>query len=408
MRKYKVPKGTSDYLPDACYLKNAVEEKILGVFKSSGYERIETPSIEYHDVFSYNDVFPLENAFKMSDTDGSLIILRPDITMPLARIVSTKMNPILPLKLCYLGNSFSLLEREARYREFTQAGLELIGEGEYLADAEIIILAIESLKAVGLDDFLIEVGNTEFFRGLIEECGLDGRADELIKNVDKKDNYSILEILKKAGTSSESTAELPTLFGDDAIARARKLIEFGGRKAFGEGGKAERAAENGQKKSAADRSVKALDELERLLGILKDLGYEKYISVDLGLINSMNFYTGTVFQGISRHFGAAILSGGRYDKLYTVQESNQNIPATGFAIGIKNLLTALERSGKTDKKPALDYVVGGSERLAAEAFAKKAELIAAGYTVSYTFISDREKLKEYAKSVGAKNVIYIE
>jgi histidyl-tRNA synthetase len=122
----------------------------------------------------------------------------------------------------------------------------------------------------------------------------------------------------------------------------------------------------------------------------------------------MNFYTGTGFQGISRHYGAAILSGGRYDKLYTLQGSEQNIHATGFAVGIKNLLTALERSGKTDKKPALDYVVGGRKERAAEAFMKKAELIAAGYTASYTFISDREKLKKYAESVGAKNAVYIE
>jgi ATP phosphoribosyltransferase regulatory subunit len=369
--------------------------------------------------------------------------------MPLARIVSTKMNPVLPLKLCYLGNSFSLSEREERYREFTQAGLELIGEGSYLADAEIIILAIESLKAVGLDDFLIEVGNTEFFRGLIEEFGLnESDEDELIKNVDKKNNYSIAEILKKAGASASAAAELPALFGDDAIERARKLIEFGGvyaakgekidgkDAACGENGKGECAAKNGRKMSANERnarkliefggenevfsaknkrkglenkrSARALDELERLFGILKNLGYGKYVSVDLGLINSMNFYTGTVFQGISRHFGAAILSGGRYDKLYTSQGSDKNIPATGFAVGIKNLLTALERSGKSGEKPAVDYVVGGREGAAAEAFAKKAELIAAGYTASYTFISDREKLKEYAEKIGAKNVIFIE
>ncbi|MDR2090322.1 MAG: ATP phosphoribosyltransferase regulatory subunit [Clostridiales bacterium] len=387
MQKYKVPKGMLDYPPDACYVKNAVEEKILGVFKSNGYERVETPGIEYHNVFSYNDVFPLEGAFKMSDTDGSLIILRPDMTMPLARLVSTKMNPVLPLKLCYIGNSFSLLEREARYREFTQAGLELIGEGSYLADAEAVILAVESLKAAGLDDFLIELGNTEFFRGLIEECGLGKREEEeLIKNVDKKNNYSITETLKKAGASKELTAaaaEFPTLFGEGAIKRAFGL-------------------------TANKRSGRALDELEKLFGLLTALGYEKYVSVDLGLMNSMNFYTGTVFQGISRYFGAAILSGGRYDKLYTLQGSSQNIPATGFAIGIKNLLTALERSGKTYKKPVIDYVIGGHKRLAGKAFERAAELTRAGYTASCTFITDEKKLKEYAENAGAKNIIFID
>ncbi|MDR1905780.1 MAG: ATP phosphoribosyltransferase regulatory subunit, partial [Clostridiales bacterium] len=110
MLKYRVPKGMCDYLPDECYEKNHAENDILSVFEANGYERIETPSIEYHNVFYYNDVFPIEKAFKMTDTDGSLIILRPDITMPLARLVSTKMQYSLPLKLCYLGNSFSLIE----------------------------------------------------------------------------------------------------------------------------------------------------------------------------------------------------------------------------------------------------------------------------------------------------------
>ncbi|MDR2046326.1 MAG: ATP phosphoribosyltransferase regulatory subunit [Clostridiales bacterium] len=387
MQKYKIPGGMCDYLPDECYMKNLVEDKILAVFKSDGYERIETPSVEYHGVFAYNGVFPIENAFKTTDTDGNLLILRPDITMPLSRIVSTKMNPVFPLKLCYLGNSFSLLADEYRYREFTQAGLELIGEKSYLADAEVIILAIEALKAAGLDDFLIELGNTEFLRGLIYECGLDERGEaELIKSVGKKNNFAITEILGRAGVSAELSAvitELPTLFGEDAAEKARRLT------------------------AGNKRSGDALDELERIYGLLAALGYEKYISIDLGLLNSMNFYTGTVFKGISLHFGAAILSGGRYDDLFT-DKGGAAIPATGFAVGIKNLLTALAGNGKILSKPPCDCVIGGRREHAVEAFKKKTELKARGFTVSYTFIDDEIKLKKYADAVGAKRSVFID
>jgi ATP phosphoribosyltransferase regulatory subunit len=375
-----------DYLPEECYIKNIIEEKILKVFKSSGYDRIETPSIEYHNVFDYNDVFPIEKAFKLTDTDGSLIILRPDITMPLSRIVSTKMQPSLPLKLSYLGNSFSMLADDYRYREFTQAGLELIGEKSYTADAEVIILAIEALKASGLDDFLIEIGNTEFFRGLIKECRLDKKdEEELIKNVDKKNNFAITEVLKNSGVDislTDAITELPTLFGEDAIERAYKLVKN-------------------------KKSVDALDELVRIYTLLKSLGYDKYLSIDLSLLNSMNFYTGTIFKGLSRHFGAHILSGGRYNNLFTLQGTG-NIPATGFAVGIKNLLTALTASGNTATKPSCDYVIGAKKKYIADAFRLKERLIKEGYTVNYTFIEEEEELKKFAAAVKAHKCIFIE
>ncbi|MDR1940244.1 MAG: ATP phosphoribosyltransferase regulatory subunit [Clostridiales bacterium] len=385
MKKYKIPAGTSDYLPGECYIKNLTEDRILSVFKSNGYERIETPSIEYDNVFSGVDDFMLDEAFKMTDTDGSLIILRPDMTMPLARIAATKNLGEPPLKLCYLGNSFTLLSDGYRCREFTQAGLELIGEGSYLADAEVIAVAIDALRAAGLDDFLIEVGNVGFFRGLIEECGLDEKSrDELIKNVDRKNNFAIYETLKKAGTPQrlvDTVSQLPTLFGDDAFDRAKKLI--------------------GNKKSLG-----ALDELQNAVGLLERLGYGRYISVDLGLLKSPAFYTGTIFKGISRHFGAPILSGGRYDKLFPSADGSAT-PATGFAVGIKNLVTALSASGKTQKKPTCDCVLGAAGGDAEKAFLLKRELIAKGYTVSYVFIESETELRKYAERVGAKKAVFV-
>ena len=387
MKNFKLPIGTCDYLPGECGLKNAAEESILGVFKKNGYDRIETPSIEYADVFDFNRGFPEENSFKLTDTDGSLLVLRPDLTMPLKRIVATKLkDSVFPLKLCYLGNSFNLFSNEYRYREFTQAGLELIGEASYLADAEAVILAIEALKEAGLSGFLIEIGNTEFFKGILEECRLsESEEASLTRAVDRKNNPIIEEILKRAGVSDSLISVVTAL-----------STLFGGREAID---KAYKTAKN-------KRSLSALEELKKLYGLLDSLGYGEYISVDLGLLNRADFYTGTVFKGLSGHFGAPILAGGRYDRLYTAAGSGF-VPATGFAIGIKNLITALTRSGNTLKKRAADYVIGCGNDSVKEAFEKKAELTAQGYTVSFTFIKNLAKLKRYAESVGAGKALFI-
>ncbi|MDR3293619.1 MAG: ATP phosphoribosyltransferase regulatory subunit [Clostridiales bacterium] len=383
--KYKMPKGVCDYLPDECYAKNTTEEQLLNVFRQNGYERIETPCIEYADVFTEHGLFPIETAFKMTDTDGSLILLRPDITMPLSRIVSTKITPVLPLKLCYLGDSFSLLAEDNRYREFTQAGLELIGSNSYLADAEVVALAIEGLRAAGLQDFLIELGSTEILRGLIEECCLDEKdEEELIRSVDKKNHFAITEILNAKGVSralSNAVTELLTLFGDDALKEAYRLVK--------------------PKKSRI-----ALDRLSEVYDALRALGYEKYLSIDPGLLNSMNFYTGIVFKGISRHFGAPILSGGRYDNLFT-DKNKSAIPATGFAVGVQNLLTALTRSGNVAERASVDYVIGAKKEQAERAVRLKDRLIRDGFRASYTFIEDEAKLKEYAEKVKAKNIVFV-
>ncbi|MDR1906057.1 MAG: ATP phosphoribosyltransferase regulatory subunit, partial [Clostridiales bacterium] len=278
-------------------------------------------------------------------------------------------------------------EDDYRYREFTQAGLELIGEKSYLADAEVIMLAVDALKAAGLTDFLIEVGNTEFFRGLIEECGLLKRdEEELIRNVDKKNNLAITETLKNAGTVKsliDVITKLPTLFGDDAVKDAYGLVK--------------------NKKSLA-----ALDEIGKLCDILRSSGYEKYVSVDLSLLNNMNFYTGTIFKGITSHFGAPILSGGRYNNLFTSAKGGEAIPATGFAVGIKNLLTALKASGQTVKKPPCDYVIGAKKKYAEKAFETKKKLTEQGFIVNYTFIDDENKLAKYAKETAARNIIFID
>lgn len=169
--KLHTPIGLSDILPEECEKKKEVENIINDVFISMGYKEIETPAFEYYDVFAGGSgQISQENMFKFFDEKGRILTLRPDITTSIARVCATKLHEEnLPMRLCYTGNVFRAEKTEGvRQREFTQSGIELLGSDTPNADAEVIAAAIESLLAVGISDFRVEIGQVAFFNGLVE------------------------------------------------------------------------------------------------------------------------------------------------------------------------------------------------------------------------------------------------
>ena len=174
-----LPYGVQDYLPDECYHKNLAERRICNTFSSFGYERIETPALEYSDL--YAGVVPMERMFKLTDNDGGLLVLRPDTTLQVCRMAA-KMRFSGVKKLYYTENSFEYLPNvyTSRTREFAQAGVELLGESGADGDVEVITLAIEAFLSTGLKDFLIEIGDVRFFKCIMRGCGLD-EADARLK-----------------------------------------------------------------------------------------------------------------------------------------------------------------------------------------------------------------------------------
>ena len=150
IKKFKLPSGIQDHLPLDCYSRRVVENKLLDCFKYYGYSEIQTPVLERYELFDSGvGRVELNKLFKVTDVDGDLLVLRPDITMPISRIVCTKLSEG-SKRLCYLGKSFSALENEGKLREFTQAGVEIMGTQGNDVDIEIVMLAIKSLIAVGI------------------------------------------------------------------------------------------------------------------------------------------------------------------------------------------------------------------------------------------------------------------
>ena len=382
------PEGVQDILFEECFLKKELEERMRKLFRSFGYFEVETPTFEFYDTFSAGaDLTPQETMFKFFDQQGRIMVLRPEMTIPVARIAATKYKDLrLPIRFSYIGNAFRFNEMGGgKQKEFTQAGVEILGTGSPEADAEVMATAVSALKAAGIENFQIDVGQVEFFKGLMEETGLSEQDVEQMRAlIDSKDFLGIEELVGRHDISpdlKELILKLPHMFGSvDAIDMA-------------------------EKRTTNKRSLEALKNLRRVLGILADYGFEKYVSIDLGMVQSLNYYTGIIFRGFTHGVGFPVLSGGRYDGL--VGKFGRECPATGFSLGINMVMMALERQKAPIRRPEVDTLVccdAGSRKTAFEVCGL---LRGQGLAVEMDVACGRlDEAKEYAAARGIGGIIY--
>jgi ATP phosphoribosyltransferase regulatory subunit len=323
----QLPKGAKIYLPEEAARKRFVEERLLRVFTAWGYREVVTPSFEYFDVLSIGTDLELqEKMFKLIDREtGRLLGLRADVTPQIARIVATRLRDApRPLRLAYLANVFRYDEPQVgRYREFYQAGVELVGLEKPEADAEMIAMTVEGLRALGLTRFQIDVGHAEFVRGLLDEIKVEAAQTRELQHAIARKDASAVERLVAAIAPTAHVADallaLPTLVGRaDALARAARLAR---------NARSERALEN-------------LTEVYRLVGVY---GLAESVIVDLGEVRGFDYYSGLHFEAYVAGLGASIGAGGRYDGM--LGRFGYDCPATGFAFEIGRVLLAMESQG---------------------------------------------------------------
>lgn len=355
MTYFKLPSGVQDLLPEECYNLNIIKRKLERKFTLAGCKFVSSAAIEYYDTFArIKNSIPQEKMFKMTDSDGKLLVLRPDMTLAAARIAATKLKNT-NVKLCYVSDvwKFSAAAGASR-REFLQAGVESFGVSSPLSDAQMIAFSIECLKETGIKEFIVDIGHVGFFKGLLSASMLtEEETEEIRKGVNAKDGIGVQMILKNSKAerrAADAIMALPTLFGgEEVFARAEKFTD------------------NAQ-------ALNALAHLKKVYDLLKSFGLEKYISVDLGTVKSLAYYSGVVFTGYAKNFGSDILSGGRYDNL--ADEFGKHIPAVGFAMGLKRALMALERQGDLARQGEPDvllYCEEGAEAVAYSAYRKMTE-----------------------------------
>ncbi len=317
--KLHTPNGVNDVLPQECAHKKEIENTIWTVFASFGYKEVETPSFEYYDCYSgERGQITQEKLYKFFDEQGRILALRPDFTTSIARMAATKAaGEISPARYMYTGSVFRAEHTEGvRNREITQSGIELIGSYSAKADAEVIAAAMEAATALGIEEFSMEIGQVGFFNGLVEQLGLDSDTTEKLReSIDSKNSPSIKAIVKDldiAEDIKQLMIDLPYLFGDSDII--------------------DRADVKGLNKT----SKAALENLREIYELLTLYGFEKYISLDLGMLQSIDYYTGSIFKCYTRGVGFPIAAGGRYDSL--MGGFGEAKGAVGCAIGINRIM----------------------------------------------------------------------
>jgi ATP phosphoribosyltransferase regulatory subunit len=335
----QLPKGTRIYLPDEAARKRHAESRLFEVFGRWGYREIITPTFEFFDTLATGtDPAVQENMFKMVDREtGRMLALRADITPQIARVVATRLrDEPTPIRLCYVTNIFRYDEPQlAHYREFYQAGVELLGLDQPEAEVEIVAMAVEGLRALGLSRYQIDLGHPDFFRGLMEELKADGaRQHEVRAALARKDVSALERLVAELAPPAhvgDALLALPTLFG-----RAEVL---------------ERAA--GLARNArSERALANLSEAHRLLGIY---GLADAVLLDLGEVRGFDYYSGIFFEAYVADFGAAVAAGGRYDHM--LARFGYDCPAVGFAFDVARLLSVMEAQGVAVERSGPDFFI---------------------------------------------------
>ena len=374
-RRLQIPGGMQDTLPSECAAKRSIENALRPLFAESGYHEIETPILEYYDAL--NDEtwgYSPEHLWKTFDSDGMVLALRPDTTIPAARLAAGRMRDYeLPLRISYIQSACKY-ERDtlSMLSEQTQAGVELMGVDSPQADAEVIALAVESLKRAGVRNFQIELGQAAFFDGFMEEAGLDmENIVTLRKLTEEKNTLGIQMLLRKLEVREDVTrslTKLPLLYGPlSKIEKARAMTTSSGCR-------------------------KALDNLEEIIEILRLYGCADELTLDLGMAQEAGYYSGVVFRAQTAQVGQPILSGGRYDGLNA--RFGRPLPAVGFAMSLKLALIALERQGTVFAAPVIDCEIGFDYSRRAEAIAMAQQLRAQGGRVALAYDMTEDTLRD--------------
>ncbi len=336
MKKYYgiTPEGTKDMLFEECTVRRELEKKLADVFVESNYREVITPGFEYFDVFTKENVgMQQEEMYKFTDNKGRIIVMRPDSTLPIARMVTSRLNDAeLPIRLFYSQNVYrNNPDLSGRSNEIFQMGIELIGAEGTEADVEAISLAIKAISSCS-DDFRIEIGNAVLFKNLISKLNLSIEDAEIIRELIEAKNYAGLnEMLDSLQASDEAEAirKLPRLFGGyDILSEAERIC-------------------------TDDESRSMLSYMRKLYRELDKLGIKDRIMIDLGLVQRHDYYSGVIFSIYTSASADAVIVGGRYDNL--LEKFGKNLPAIGFSVDVSALQSIIandeEKSISSIRKP---------------------------------------------------------
>ena len=379
------PEGVRDIYGMECARKQRLQNAIHENFMRFGYEDIETPAFEYFDVFGREiGTTPSKELYKFFDKEGNTLVLRPDFTPSIGRCAAKYFTEqSIPVRLAYVGNTYTNTSNlQGKLKEVTQMGVELIGDSSVMADAEMIHLAVSSLKASGLKEFQVSIGEIGFFKGICEEAKLDEDTEISLREfISTKNYFGAEELLSEQchlkPSKIESFLKITELFGSfEVLEDALELVNN-------------------------KRSREAIIRLQQLYQLLKMYGDEDYVSFDLGLVSKYHYYTGIIFKGYTYGVGDAVVTGGRYDKLLSY--FGKDAAAIGFAVNIGSLMQALASKKLEQEVTPRTTMLLYEEDVIKEAIRYACEFRKLGESFELLKMSDEHDEKAYVALAKAGN-----
>lgn len=317
--------GAGDKLTLTDYqLHNSLITTIKRRFHTYGYQELRTSTFQDYDLYSsVTGTVHKHDMIKTIDPSGDVLVLRPDVTIPIARKMAAEEKH--HHRLFYVEDVFRQPDDSSQHKEFTHAGVECFGENTPESDAEMVALAVHILQDLKFDQFKVEISHAGFFKELIDQLPLSSAESEKLQGL----------------IQSKNLAEIGPFLNDlpveDHIVEAVKMIPM-------LYGSPERVIEHAASITLNDNMQETLENLKQVYTVLKAYGVENSVVFDLGLINHMNYYSGVIFQGYVGGYSKPVLMGGRYNDL--TEQFGRNMPAIGFGCIIDFLLDALKAAGQ--------------------------------------------------------------
>jgi len=319
------PRGMDDLLPSEVALKRRIEEVIRQVFKLYGYLEIETPTVEYYELFAAKSGEEIrERMFDFLDKAGRRLVLRPEVTASVARVVSTKLKAWpLPLRIGYIADCYRYDEPQwGRRRRFWQGGFELFGSRSPLADAEILQVSHDVFERLGLKRHFFKVGHIGILREILRCYEVsEGDQNKVLSLLDRGMRGEALRLMeeKGAGEAVEAVEKLTALNGMDYEAIFRRAEDI---------------------LSPWEGARKCLENLMEIVDLARAGGVDAPIIVTPGLARGLEYYDGFIFEQGIEGVEISLNGGGRYDKLVELF-GGKPTPGVGCAIGITRIMQYL-------------------------------------------------------------------
>ncbi len=319
------PKGFRDFYPEEMAIRNWLIKKMEEVGQRYGYQQYEGPSVEPLALYAAKSGKELveKQTFFLKDRSGKTLALRPELTPTLARMVSNKSQELtFPLRWFSIGPRWRYEKpQKGRFREFLQWDIDLIGINNSQADAEIIAIACEFLKAIGLSpkEVVVKINSRKFLEEKLKSLNISKeKTNDVFRAIDRQDKMKEKdwqEYLKETGLNDKQIKDLTNILQEKDFSQS--------------------------------------EELKNLFDNLKEYGLSDYIEFDPGIVRGLDYYTGVVFEARDREGEfRAILGGGRYDDLLEIIGGQKELSGIGFAAGDAVILELLENLNKLPKEKA--------------------------------------------------------